>query len=130
MTHETRLYTFSVNAFGARLRAIREERGLTQKELARLAGIAEMLVSRYERGVGNPAIDTAIALARALEVSLDYLLLDQKGQNGAPAGIRNLLLLEKLREVDQELGRKEIDAIIGFLDAYLAKKRIRKLVNE
>lgn len=127
---QARIYTFHVTDFGKRLRTTREERGLTQRDLARLAKVAEMLVSRYERGVGYPAMETTIALANALEASLDYLVLGKNGQKERdPVGIRHLLLLEKMREVDRELGHKEIDAIIGFLDAYLAKKRIRQLVS-
>lgn len=127
---EARIYTFHVNEFGRRLRAAREERGLTQKELARIAKIAEMLVSRYERGAGYPALETTIALANALNASLDYLVLGKRGQElSTPAGVRHLLLLEKVREIDGELDRKEIDAVIEFLDAYLSRKRIRKLVS-
>ena len=123
-------YTFPVKDFGRRLKTLREKRGLTQRELARLAGIDVMLVSRYERGLGYPALETVIGIARALEVSLDYLLLGKTAEEQQPEVFRHLLLAEKLRQVDQELGRKEVDSIIEFLDAWLAKKRIRKLVNE
>lgn len=122
-------YTFPVKDFGHRLRSLREKRGLTQKELSRLAGIDVMLVSRYERDLGYPALETVIGIARALEVSLDYLLLGKTTEEQQPEIFRHLLLAEKLREVDQELGRKEVDSIIEFLDAWIARKRIRKLVN-
>lgn len=132
MTAEILSYTFPVKDFGRRLRTLREQRGLTQRDLGRLAKIDVMLVSRYERGIGYPAVETVVALASALEVSLDYLLLGKMVDTDRPHGeqFRHVLLAEKLRQVDRELGRKEIEAVLGFLDAYLAKNRIKKLVNE
>lgn len=51
------------------LRDWRDERGLTQEELARHASVSTMTVSKIERGVqGRPHVATANALSRALRV--------------------------------------------------------------
>jgi transcriptional regulator with XRE-family HTH domain len=50
------------------LKRLRLERDLSISELARQAGIAKATLSGLERGVGNSSIDTAWALARALNV--------------------------------------------------------------
>ena len=68
---------------GARITVAREAAGLTQRELAERAGLTQHVsVSRYERGVARPDLETAARLARALEVSLDWLAT---GQGQGPA---------------------------------------------
>ena len=64
---------------GKFIRAAREERGITQDELARLADIDPMSVWRIETGkVKTPGIDTITKVARALGVSIDSLLATKK----------------------------------------------------
>jgi transcriptional regulator with XRE-family HTH domain len=47
------------------LRQIRHEAGLTQRELARRAGIPATVLSAYERGRREPGTDAFLALVRA-----------------------------------------------------------------
>lgn len=56
-------------AFGRRVRAVREERGFSQEELAERAGMHRTYVSSLERGQRNVGLDNVHALARALEVA-------------------------------------------------------------
>lgn len=56
------------HALARTLKRRRLERDLSISELARQAGISKATLSGLERGVGNPSIDTAWALARALNV--------------------------------------------------------------
>lgn len=51
----------------ANLKAAREEQGLSQRELAVAADVAEMQVSRWERGVFAPTHSNLIKLAAALK---------------------------------------------------------------
>lgn len=61
--------------FGAQLRSVRLERGLTQQELAELAGCgAAKHISKYERGEKDPRVATVRKLATALEVEAAELL--------------------------------------------------------
>lgn len=48
--------------------------GLYQRELAELAGIKLRAYQLYEQGKTEPSIDTLIAFADALNVSIDYLV--------------------------------------------------------
>ena len=62
-------------AFGDRVRKVREERGLTLKELAQMVGVSEATAQRYESGaIGNPKQPRLSALARALDVDVNYLM--------------------------------------------------------
>ncbi len=59
---------------GARLRARREALGLSQAELAEKVRISPNYVSVLERGLKLPALDTLVALAKALGVPVSDLL--------------------------------------------------------
>jgi transcriptional regulator with XRE-family HTH domain len=54
--------------FGARLKELREQAGLTQKALADKAGISQRAVSHYEQGLHDPTWTSVLALATALGV--------------------------------------------------------------
>lgn len=60
-------------AFGDNLRRIRQKKRLTMLELAFEAEIEYSQVAKIERGLSNPTISTAYALARALRVRVTEL---------------------------------------------------------
>lgn len=59
---------------GDRLKIAREGRQLTQTELANQVGISDQQIYRYESGRSAPIADVLMRLAKALEVSTDYLV--------------------------------------------------------
>lgn len=57
------------------IRELRQEKGWSQSELARRAGIKQGVLSYIESGrTPHPRIDTLMAIAKALEVPIDELL--------------------------------------------------------
>ena len=56
------------------LRTVRRSQKLSQKVVARKAGVSLSYVSMLERGLRTPPLDTLEALAKALGVSPLYLL--------------------------------------------------------
>jgi transcriptional regulator with XRE-family HTH domain len=56
--------------FGKRMKELRNDRGLSQNELAAKSGISSKYLSRIEVGLHFPSIDTLIKLAEALNVEL------------------------------------------------------------
>jgi DNA-binding XRE family transcriptional regulator/mannose-6-phosphate isomerase-like protein (cupin superfamily) len=58
---------------GPRLRRVREERGLSARELARRVSCSVSLISQIERGLSAPSVGILYALATELGASLDYL---------------------------------------------------------
>ncbi len=61
---------------GERLRAMREEKQLSQGDIEKRTGLLRCYVSRVENGHTVPAIETLEKLARALEIPLYQLFYD------------------------------------------------------
>jgi transcriptional regulator with XRE-family HTH domain len=59
---------------GRRLRALREERGISLSELARRAGVGKATLSGLETGSRNPTLDTLWAVTAQLGVPLAAVL--------------------------------------------------------
>jgi len=57
-----------------KLRTLREERGLTHKEAAQLAGVSHWTLIRLESGERAPYMPTVTKLARAYGVLLEELV--------------------------------------------------------
>ena len=57
-----------------RLRDMREDHDLSQRQLAEYLGMAQCQYSRYERGIRDIPTDILIKLADYYQVSTDYLL--------------------------------------------------------
>lgn len=57
-----------------RLRDLRLEKGLLQKDIAKLLGVDRTTYAKYETEASEPNRDTLIKLAKIFEVSTDYLL--------------------------------------------------------
>ena len=56
------------------IRKCRTEKGLTQKKLGELCGIADSNIRKYESGNQNPKIETLQKIADALDIPVNRLL--------------------------------------------------------
>lgn len=65
---------------GPRLRARREERGLSLRELARRLGISPSAVSQIETGKSRPSVSTLYSIVTELGMSLDELFSGEPGE--------------------------------------------------
>ena len=63
-----------MNKFAERLKDLREERGLSQNQLAKLAGVSQVAISMWEKNLRTPTIDNVITLAKIFNVSADFLI--------------------------------------------------------
>ncbi len=89
--------------FAERLKAVREEKGLSQTELAAKTGLQPSAVSHFESGRRSPSFDNLRRLADALNVTIDYLLGRSDLRDAAgPASDILFRNYEKLSDVDQE----------------------------
>lgn len=65
---------------GRNVRRLRQQRGLTQEQLAELSGFSQQYISGLEKGRRNPTIVTLYELALVLGVShIDLVRPDDQG---------------------------------------------------
>lgn len=57
-----------------RFRDLREDKDMTQQEIAEILNTKQTIYSRYERGYQNIPIEYLLALADYYDVSTDYML--------------------------------------------------------
>lgn len=60
--------------FGEKLKELRLQNNLTQKQLAERLGIAHSIISYYESGNRYPSYDVLVKIAKTFHVTCDYLL--------------------------------------------------------
>lgn len=63
-----------MSVFSDNLNKIMDEKGISQRWLADAAHTTEATISRYANGVHKPNIDIVVQIAKALCVSVDYLM--------------------------------------------------------
>ena len=71
--------------FGKRLRTLRKEKDLTQKELGQMIGVGRTTISEYESGKIVPRQDGLVKLAEILGVTVDYLTGNHEVREIIPA---------------------------------------------
>ncbi len=57
-----------------RLKELRKEKEITQKELAKLVNKSSTAVASWEQGLSEPCVNDIRLLCRIFDVSADYLL--------------------------------------------------------
>jgi transcriptional regulator with XRE-family HTH domain len=87
--------------FSKRLKKIREEKKLSQAELAQKADLQTAAISHFETGQRKPSFDNLKRLADALNVSVDFLLGREFKESGDIAE-RLFRDFEKLSTNDQQ----------------------------
>lgn len=96
--------TYDRLAAGERIRARRKLLGLTQEEMAERIGRVPKYYADIERGNCGMSVETLMALARTLDLSLDYIILGEQKKKG-------------------ELHEDEVAVIMDLIDQYPDKRR-------
>lgn len=65
-----------IESFGKRVRETRKARGMSMRELARCVGMSHVAIQRIEHSTRGPRLQTAVAIAYVLGVSIDELAYD------------------------------------------------------
>jgi transcriptional regulator with XRE-family HTH domain len=76
------------DAFAVVLQRRRIARKLSRQALAQKAGLHQTYIGLIERCVSNPSLDTAKAIAEALEVPLSQLIAESEMEHSALSGAR------------------------------------------
>ena len=112
--------------FPEKLKLARQQKGFTQGQLAQRVGSDSQRISKYERGVMVPTTAILIKLANALEISLDYLLLD--AEDRAVSKIQDAALLNQFTQIES-LAENDKFLIKGLLDAFIKKSKFEMLAH-
>lgn len=88
--------------FGDRLRNLRKEKNLTQKQLASLIGVQNSIISFYEVGDRAPSPKVIVKLASVFHVTTDYLLGVER---------QEVVDISGLDEEDKKIVRDLIDTL-------------------
>jgi putative transcriptional regulator len=63
-----------------RLKELRDERNMTQEDLAVKAGVSRQTIISLEKGKYNPSIILAYKLARVFQISIEDVFIFEEGE--------------------------------------------------
>lgn len=110
-----------------RIRSLRKEKGWSQIELAERSKTDPRQISRYENGHITPSVEVMIRLARTLDITMDYLLIEDAQKR--PINMEKNELMEKLYAVEA-LAPEDRETLLKVLEALVAKSKVKKLIEE
>jgi len=110
--------------FAEKLVELRNDRGLTQREMAGLIGVGIAQMRRYEKGQSSPTLKVIKNIARTLGVSADELIFDEDERFEA-ARILDRKLLEQF-ELVSKLNPLDKEAIKTILESMIIKGRLEE----
>ena len=99
-------------SFGEKLKMYRENKNLTQEELAHLIGVAKSTISGYEKNSREPDVIKIKKLAAALNVSADDLL-EIESKEKTILTKDDIQLIKKYRSLDSH-GKEIIDNVLAL----------------
>lgn len=109
-------------SLGRKLKALREEYGLTQAQLAGKAGVTAGLIGQLEQGKVQPSLKTLEKLAAVMGVSSCYFIMEQGAVeqllNIMSPDLRELLMhpnVQAILNMITNLNEKELQFVIGFI---------------
>ncbi|WP_196607170.1 helix-turn-helix domain-containing protein [Pectinatus frisingensis] len=96
-----------------RIKELRTEKNLTQKELANLLSLTPKMISFYELGQRTPPSDIILKLAEIFNVSTDYLLGRESDEYDKLSNDN----LPELNKKDEKDIAKELEKMMSDLDS-------------
>ncbi len=104
--------------FGEKLKELRTNRNIFQKDLAEYIGVSRAIISQYESGDKYPSIDTIEKIAEYFGVTIDYLLGSNNTINDLeeqfPEGVQ--VLRRATKELTPEARAKMVKLMKAFLE--------------
>ncbi|MDH8677410.1 helix-turn-helix transcriptional regulator [Fusibacter bizertensis] len=64
--------------FGEKLQLLRKEKSISQEQFAEVMNVSRQAVSKWELNQSYPEMDKLIEVSKYFEVSLDYLMKDER----------------------------------------------------
>ncbi|MBE5836180.1 MAG: helix-turn-helix transcriptional regulator [Butyrivibrio sp.] len=105
------LAEINYDELGKRIKNLRLEKGLTQENLAEYVGCNTSHISNIENSSTKLSLNVLLAVANALNVSVDYLLADQLNSTST---VLSQEIIKKLNKCDD----KDKEKIIQIIDIF------------
>jgi repressor LexA len=103
--------------FGDRLKKLREQKGISQRELAKLIQLSSSAVAMYELDQRSPDKDTIVKIAHLFDCTTDYLLgISELPQSIEPSLINAVIKIPILGTIRAGLPILADENIDGYLD--------------
>ncbi len=116
---------------GQKIKKLRSEKGVCQKELAIFLNLSVGTISNYEKGVHSPDLNTLSKIADFFGVTTDYLL-DRTDHRFAPDTLSRHLTVDytvaDLVNTTLELSPQKVTSVIDFVSFLQSKES--KRINE
>lgn len=110
------------------LKRLRKEKRWSQTQLAEHIGSHLSHINRIETGKYNPSLDVVQKLAKALDVTIDYLV-SNTAEDLREVHIEDKSLLERVKLIDS-LEEEDKMALMRVIDSMLTKKKILHLITQ
>ena len=111
--------------FGQRVALVRKQKNLTQKDLGIMIDMVADMVSKYERDFIVPSIAIAARFAKALNISLDFLVMGHEPENEST----NDAVAYKLQQLEK-LTLEDKTHVMAVIDAFITKQRVNALMGK
>ena len=103
---------------GTQIVQLRKGKNWSQEDLAKQVDASRIMIGNYERGDNIPSIDVVIRIAKALDVSIDYLVGEGKHASFDKETIKRLRGIEDL-DVETKM------TLFRGIDTFLRDARAR-----
>ncbi len=112
------------NVIGENIKRVREEKGMTQKELAEKCNLATITIRQYESGKREPKTRTLHKIAKALDVYILELTIDKHAHY---VSILDIMAKDKAEMEESEYALKKISRYIRLLNDDGKEKAIEQV---
>ncbi len=102
---------------GELIAELRQDNGITQKELGKILCVTSGTISNYENGIHSPDVETLIALADYFHVSTDYLL-----------GRTSSNILPEMLQISVAEGKTLADIMAAFIKLPASRQKALALI--
>ena len=116
-----------IDTIGEAVRKLREQKRMSQKEVAAAIEVDPTQYNRIELGKSMPTLKTIAKIAAALNVSIDKLINEE--QDLADVDIKDKSLFDKVKLID-ELPEEEKTTILNVIDLALSKKKFKDFFQQ
>ena len=81
---------------GERIIQLRKQQNLSQDDLAKQIGVSRTIIGNYERNANTPSIEVVLKLAKAFNVTVDFLIGEGETASFDKDAVKRIEDIEKL----------------------------------